>query len=472
MTWASIRELSVSFRKGSASPVAVTSGMLGLIERYDGALNTFITVLKDSALRSAAESEKRLKAGSPLSPLDGVPVAVKDLFYIEGIRCTAGSKILADNMAHYDSTAVRKLKAAGAVILGTTNLHEFAAGVTGNNPFYGPVRNPWDPSKVAGGSSGGSAASVAAGFAAGALGTDTAGSIRIPAALCGTVGLKPTYGRVSRLGVVPLASSLDTVGTLNASAWDAAAMLQVLAGHEEGDITTSSEPVPDYLAELAVPFHGLKVGVPRMYFHDIIDPSVERNFEAFLERLRELGCSVADIELDGASEVYDQWLPIRRAEATAFHLSWLDRSPELYGDDVRKLLELGRGVKAVDYVRAINARPSYIERFLASMKDVDVAAVPATCIPAPAIGATEVLLGGRTVEVYHALNRLTLPFNYTGFPCVTVPSGSVGGLPLGVQLVGKLFEEGRALSLANAYEAKFGLFLHPTLGKAFDAGTA
>ena len=226
-----IRELAASYRDGSASPTSAARACLSRIDALNKNLNCYITVLRDAALGAAEESEKRFRAGSPLGLLDGIPLAVKDLIYIQGVRCTAGSKILADNVAPYDAAVVRRLKAAGAVILGTTNLHEFAAGTTSVNPHYGAVRNPWDEGRVSGGSSGGSAAAVAAGMAAGALGTDTAGSVRIPAALCGVLGLKPTYGRVSRLGVVPLASSLDTVGILASCAWDAGAMLQCMAGH-------------------------------------------------------------------------------------------------------------------------------------------------------------------------------------------------------------------------------------------------
>ncbi len=456
MALLSVKALSSAYRDGSLTPDEVVASSLERIESLNPRFNWFITVLGQSARESAAKSTARFKDGKPLGPLDGVPLSVKDLFYIKGVRCTAGSKILADNVAQSDSPSVAGLKSAGAVLLGTTNLHEFAAGVTSENPHFGPVRNPWDEERVAGGSSGGSAASVAGGVAAGSLGTDTAGSVRIPAALCGVVGLKPTYGRVSRLGVIPLASSLDTVGVLAGSAWDAAALLKAIAWHEPGDPTAVPGDVPDYPAELGSASVRPRIGVPRRYFHDILDEGVEDNFQRFVSRLNECGFSVSDVELDGIEEIYDRWLPVRRAEATAFHLKWLDTSPELYGADVRRLLELGRDVKAVDYVNSLNARPSYIERFLASMKDVDMVAAPTTCVPAPMIGQTKVRAGGAVVEVYHALNRLTLPFNYVGLPAVSVPSGTVKGLPVGVQLVGKLFEESALLRAASVYEETFG----------------
>ena len=457
-----IQALSEAFRAGTLSPVAATKACLDRIEGLGRALNCFITVLGEPALRAAEESERRHRAGEPLGPLDGVPIAVKDVFYIGGVRCTAGSRILADNIAGYDATAVRNLKERGAVLVGTTNMHEFAAGVTSDNPYFGPVRNPWDKERVSGGSSGGSAVAVATGMAAGAIGTDTAGSVRIPAALCGIIGFKPTYGRVSRIGVVPLAASLDTVGVLAQSAWDAAAILQAITRYEKSDITTVDEPVPDYLESLSAPFAGARIGVVRPYFHDDVDTRVEENFEKFSFNLREIGCTIGEADLDPVQEVYDKWLVIRRAEATAFHQRWLDATPELYGADVRRLLEQGRDIRAVDYVNAINSRPSIIERFSQAMDKFDFLIVPTTSIPAPRIGQTVTAINGKEVSVYSALNRLTLPFNYVGFPAVSVPSGQVDGLPLGVQVIGKLFDETAVLRLAHAYEERFGPFSLPS----------
>jgi aspartyl-tRNA(Asn)/glutamyl-tRNA(Gln) amidotransferase subunit A len=293
-------------------------------------------------------------------------------------------------------------------------------------------------------------------MAEGAIGTDTAGSVRIPAALCGVVGFKPTYGRVSRLGVVPLAPSLDTAGVLALNAWDAAAMLQVMARHDGADITTVDEPVPNYLDSMSVPFSGARVGVVRQYFHDTLDPLVEENFESFASRLRDIGCTVEEADLEGVQEVYDRWTLIRRAEATAFHLRWLESSPDLYGDDVRRLLEVGKRVLAVDYVDALNARPAVIERFSDAMRRFDFLMVPTTCAAAPEINQDNLSIGGRDITTYSALNRLTLPFNYVGFPAVSIPSGLAGNLPLGVQIVGKLFDEAGVLRVAHAYEEKFG----------------
>ena len=458
---ATIEELHQAFVTGSVTPSEATTMYTRRIDRLDPAYNCFITRLPDMAATAAAEAGRRFASGKPLGPLDGVPVAVKDIIYISGVRCTAGSKILANNVAAYDSPVVKKVKKAGGVIVGTTNLHEFAAGVTSNNPHYGPVRNPWDPNRVAGGSSGGSAAAVALGMVPAALGTDTAGSVRIPAALCGVVGLKPTYGRVSRLGVIPLASSLDTVGLLTSCAWDAAALLQAIAGHDEGDPTTVDTPVPDYVSELEESFKPPRVGVLRSRLEGRVDPEMRRAFDTMMGRLEEIGCRVEASELDGWDEAGENWLPIRRAEATAFHLKWLDSSPELYGDDVRKLLEKGKDIRAVDYISAINSRPSLMQRFAASMADHDVVATPTTCAAAPLVGESTLTVAGKEVDTYSALNSLTLPFNMVGFPAVSIPMGLVRGLPVGAQLAAKPFDESTLLKTVQAYEKRFGPFPHP-----------
>jgi len=460
-----IRGLASAYNGGSLLPSEATRESLRRVDALNQRLNCFITLLTDSALKAAEAADGRLKAGSPLGPLDGVPVAVKDIIYIEGVRCTAGSRILENHIAAYDAPVVRKLKAAGAVIIGTTNLYEFAAGVTSFNPHYGAVKNPWDEGRDAGGSSSGSAVSVASGIVASALGTDTAGSVRIPAALCGVLGLKPTYGRVSRLGVVPLSSSLDTVGILGSSSWDAAAMLQTISGHDADDITTVESQETDFIAFLSGSFSGARVGVAKRFFLDMIDPEAEESFKGFVSKLTEIGCKVEEAELPGVEEVYDKWLPIREAEATAFHLKWLESAPQLYGEDVRRLMERGKDVLAVDYVNALNARPSFMEKFSSAMERLDFLVVPCTPIPAPRVGASKVIIGGKEVDVRSALLRLTLPFNYVGFPAASVPSGLVGSLPFGAQIIAKPFDEAGLLRLIDAIEAKFGPYPAPSVGK-------
>jgi aspartyl-tRNA(Asn)/glutamyl-tRNA(Gln) amidotransferase subunit A len=458
-----IRALGAAYRSGGVTPTEATSEYLRRVQALNPRLNCFITVLRDQALKSASDSDQRFRAGTPIGPLDGIPLAVKDLVYIEGVRCTAGSKILEKNIAAYDAPVVGRLKSAGAVLLGTTNLHEFAAGVTSDNPHFGPVRNPWDEARTPGGSSGGSGAAVAARLSAAAIGTDTGGSVRIPGALCGVVGFKPSYGRVSRLGVVPLAPSFDTVGFLTLSAWDAAALLNATAGHLNEDMTTADVEVVDYVAALSEPLRQPRIGVIRNFFFDTIDPEVESNFEAFVSRLRELGCTSADVDLDWVPGSFERWLPIREVEAMAFHLRWLESTPELYGDDVRELLEEGKSVSGVEYVTAVNARPSFMEKFADTMRGYDLLVAPCTSVPATKLGQKTVEARGKTVSVRSALIKPSIPFNYIGCPVVSVPTGFVRGLPVGSQVVGRLFDEGTLLRLVDSCEKKFGPHGSPPL---------
>ncbi len=398
-----------------------------------------------------------------MGPLHGIPIAIKDLFYIKGVRCTAGSKILAENVANYDSFVVKRLVGAGAVLVGTTNLHEFASGVTNVNPFYGPVRNPWDTNRVSGGSSGGSAAAVAAEMSVAALGTDTSGSVRIPSSLCGVVGLKPSYGRISRVGVIPLSTSFDTVGTLTSCVWDAAALLQELAGYEKNDWTTEEVGVPNYLSELEMPLERPKLGVPRRYFLDDIDPQVLELFSKFLDRMSGGVTSISDVVLRGTEKVYETWAAVRRSEAAAFHEQWLATTPEKYGEDVRKGLEKGREITAVEYINAQNTRPEIRESFLEAMKSVDFLVAPTTPVVAPKIKEEKVELNGKSVDVYTTLSRLTLPFNVVGFPVISIPIGFAGGLPVGAQIVARPFEEGSLLRIASLCEGLLGVHQIPPL---------
>jgi aspartyl-tRNA(Asn)/glutamyl-tRNA(Gln) amidotransferase subunit A len=451
----SIRELSGKFEDLSVSPIEFTSETLTRIEGKQKELNCFITILNDAAIAQAEASERRYAKRQSLGPLDGVPIAIKDLFYIEGVRCTAGSKILSRNVATYDSPAVSRLKKAGAVLIGTANMHEFASGITGENPHYGSVRNPWDLTRISGGSSSGSAAAVAARLSVSALGTDTAGSVRTPASLCGIVGLKPTYGRISRLGVIPLASSFDTVGILSSSVWDSAALLMILSGHDPEDLTTVAAPTVDYVSDLSASFEGLKVGVPRKCFGENVDPLVLKVFEQFLDRLMSIGCTTVDLELGGLDSVRDCWRTIRLSEATAFHSRWIETSPQLYGDDVLLLLKEGMKFTAVEYVNAQNMRPGLMQAFAHSMENVDVMATPTTSIAAPKVGQAMARVGDREMEVRTALTQNTLPFNVVGFPAISIPAGLCNGLPIGVQLISGPFEESKLLRLAFAMEEKY-----------------
>lgn len=459
----SIKSLAPRIERGELSPVRLTEEVLSKAERLNPRINAYITILRERALREAEAAERSIREGSYLGPLHGIPIAIKDLIYIDGVRCTAGSQILSTQVATYDSNVVKKLREAGAIIVGTTNLHEFASGVTSVNPFYGPVRNPWDTTRISGGSSGGSAAAVAAGMTVGAVGTDTSGSVRIPAALCGVVGLKPTYGRISRHGVIPLSTSFDTVGTLTSCVWDAAAMLQALAGHEASDETSEDVEVQNYFEGLEKPLREAKLGLPGEYFLDELTPAVSELFSKFLERMRESGISTKEVAIRAMADVYETWASIRRSEAAAFHAQWLSTMPQKYGEDVRKSLEMGGKITAVQYIKAQQRRPEIVESFLEAMKDVEFLVVPTVPVPAPKIGQEKVELAGKSVDVYSALSKLTLPFNVSGFPVISIPIGSTEGLPVGAQIVARPFEESSLLRIAYWYEERFGLRQDPPL---------
>ena len=352
----SLAEAGRLVRDRKLSPIEITDACLAQIERLEPRLNAFITVTADAAKQAAEARSEQIAAGTRSGRLQGLPVAIKDLFDVAGVRMTAGSRILAENVATEDSRAAARLKAAGAVMLGKLNLHEFAFGATGVNPHYGPARNPWDPERMTGGSSSGSGAAVAAGECLAALGTDTGGSIRIPASLCGIVGLKPTYGRVSKRGVLPLSWALDHIGPMTRTVEDAALLLDVLAGHDPGDPSCADQPVPDYTRSLNGSVRGLRIGVPRRFFFESVDPEVEAAVRAAIKLIGEMGATVSEIDTPLIDEIPGALTAIMLPEALAVHQSWLKERPDDYGDDVRYRLELGSTYLAVHYVQAQRLR--------------------------------------------------------------------------------------------------------------------
>lgn len=446
--------LAAEIAKRKISPVKVVSNALERIEKTNPLLNCFITVMKEEALSQAERAEKEILEGKYRGPLHGIPVAVKDIIYIKGVRCTAGSKILSENIAGYDAVVVKKLKEAGAIIVGTTNLHEFASGVTSVNPHYGPVKNPWDTSRIAGGSSGGSAASVSAGIVPLALGTDTSGSIRIPAALCGAVGFKPTYGTVSRLGVIPLAPSFDTVGPITMSSLDCWIAMKEISGHEGYDITTVEFKMEDW-KELD-DNKSYAVGIPASLLDDVSD-DVMKVFEEFKANLGSMGFEIKEFELPEIEKLQKVWEIIRRAEASAFHSEWLAKFPEMYGKDVREKLELGLKIYAFEYINSQNIRPHLRNLFLSAAEELDLVAMPTTLVTAPRIEENEVDVNGRTLDVYDALSRNTRLFNALGFPAISIPCGFRKNLPVGIQLVGKPYEDSKLLEACTIYEKRYGV---------------
>lgn len=451
----SIQELSKLISSSSLSPVDLVEDTLERIEFLNEELHAYITVTGNSARKEAKKAEADIRAGKYFGPLHGIPVSLKDLIYVTGVRSTSGSRILSDFIPDYDATVVKRLKEAGAIIVGTNNTHEFACGITNINPHYGSSKNPWDPSRMSGGSSGGSAVAVSAGMAVGSLGTDTSGSIRVPSSLCGLFGLKPTYGRVSKYGVMPLAPSIDHVGPIARTSWDTAALLQAIAGFDMLDESTFDLPVPDYLqivSETLDKPRKFTLGVPQQYFFDLIDPKVMEIFENCLNEMHGCGVSTVPVTLNETHKISDAWKAFRLGESAAIHSSWLKSNRNEYGSDVLTMLERGTKITAVEYITALRYKKELKDDFLRAMKGLDGLLVPTTAIGAPRLEETSIDINGNNTEVYIALSRLTTVFDITGLPSLNVPAGLVDGLPIGVQLVGREFDEALLLSLANVYE--------------------
>jgi aspartyl-tRNA(Asn)/glutamyl-tRNA(Gln) amidotransferase subunit A len=440
-------------RERRLSPVELTDAYLDRIQRLDPSLNTYIRVMPDQARAAARQAEREIADGGWRGPLHGVPIGIKDLFDVAGVPTTMGSSILRDNVPDADATVVSRLKAAGAVILGKQNLHEFAFGITSENPHFGAVHNPWSLDRVPGGSSGGTAAAVAAGLCAGGLGSDTGASIRAPASFCGVIGLKPTYGRVSRAGALPLAWSLDHAGPLARSVADCAILLQAIAGHDARDPASAMEAVPDFSADLARGAAGLRVGVPREYFFEIVEPDVERLVRDAIATLEQLGARVEEVSLPHVGHAQVAGNVIMSSEAAAWHTTWLRERPHDYGPDVLQRIRGGLLVRATEYLHSQQMRTLIQQDFAQAFERVDVVVGPTVPLVAPPIGRTLEPGGPLNVPPRLVANRTTVPCNLTGMPAISVPCGFSDGLPVGLQIMGPAFAEPLVLRAAAAYEA-------------------
>jgi aspartyl-tRNA(Asn)/glutamyl-tRNA(Gln) amidotransferase subunit A len=448
-----ISEQADLIRRKEISPVELLSAFRQRIERVEKRVNAFITLMPQRAMRAARAAEKEILRGVYRGPLHGVPIALKDLFYTKGIRTTAGSRILKDFVPQEAATSVVLLKRAGAVLLGKTNMHEFAFGPIGTNPHYGDVRNPWDIQRVSGGSSGGSAAAVAAGMCSAALGSDTGGSIRIPAAFCGVVGLKPTYGRISKFGVIPLAWSLDHVGPLCRSAEDAAILLAVLAGGDPKDPTCREEPVPDFRSELRKDISKMKIAVLQEYATAPMESQVLAGFQEALRTFQKAGVRIEEISLPEVKYATGAATAILWPEAASYHEQYLRTRMKEYGQDVQARLGVALLVAATDYVKGQRVRRMLLEKFQAILKKYDGLLSPTEPITAPKLDQQFMYLGGKK-EIRDAVApRLTRLFNLIGLPAVSVPCGfSSDGLPMGLQIVSDHFAEGKMLRIAHFYQ--------------------
>lgn len=446
LAFASISDLTPRLASGELSPVELTDALLARIERHDGHLNSFITVLPEAARAAAKAAAAEIQAGRHRGPLHGVPIALKDLYATAGVATTFGSPLYADWVPAEDASVVKRLRAAGAIILGKTNLHELAYGTTSANAHYGAVQNPWRQDHHPGGSSGGSAAAVAAGLTPMAMGSDTGASIRQPAACCGIVGLKPTFGRVSKQGCLPLAWSMDHVGPLTRTVQDAALCLNLLAGHDPQDACSVDRPVPDFAANLGRDLTGRRIAVVRNFFFDGCPPEVSGAVEAAVVVLRELGAQVQDLELPDIEAAFQVGVLTIAVEGAAVHAADLKARPELFSDETRAAFELGHFYQAVDYVQAQRLRRHLIVSLRAAMAGIDALVMPTSPLPATPIT-------GNPPDHPILRPRNTMPFNTTGLPALSLPCGFTGqGLPIGLQIVGKAFDEATVLTIGHAYE--------------------
>ncbi len=453
LTVLSIAEAAALIVRRQVSPVELTEAYLARIEEHNPLLNAYVTVTVDAARSEAKEAEKEITRGAYRGPLHGIPIALKDLYATKGVRTAAGSKILWDRVPDHDARVTQLLREAGAILLGKTNTHEFAYGVTTNNPHFGPTRNPWNPDCIPGGSSGGSGAAVAAGMAAMAMGTDTGGSIRIPAALCGTVGLKATHGRVSTAGVIPLSWSLDHAGPLTRTVEDAALVLNAIAGADPDDAMTVPVPVEDYRNGLGAGMQGMRIGVLQGADFDPLDAEVAAALDATYAILRDLGATTEAVDgtlfANGRTAVAD----LIMLEAQYYHAASLRDRPEDYGDDVRSRLTQRTDMTATELLAALRTRDAITVAANHLMERYDALVLATTRIAAPPIAGQTIIVDGKEVFAPSVLTANTNPFNLTGMPALTVPCGfTAAGLPVGLQIVGRRWDEATTLRIGAAYE--------------------
>jgi aspartyl-tRNA(Asn)/glutamyl-tRNA(Gln) amidotransferase subunit A len=453
LTGLDVFELAARFRKRELSPREVTDAYLSRIERTEPRLHAYITVTAERAREAAREAENQIMAGDWRGPFHGVPVALKDLCCTAGIRTTSGSKILADYIPAHDCTIWARLAAQGAVLLGKLNMHEFACGGTAANPFWGTTLNPYDADRVPGGSSSGSAAAIVARSAASTVGSDTGGSIRIPAAFCGCVGLKQTWSRVSRYGILPLADSLDHAGPITRSVRDAAMMLTVIAGHDANDATSSRTAVPDYTRELGQDIRGMRIGVIRELQRELA-AEVKDSLAGALKVLDGLGAHIEEVSIPSIEAAPAAALAIIYAEALEYHEQWFRTRAADYSKGVRRMLEMAIAATAVDYIRAQKARVLISGEAMHAFDHCDVIVTPSCAVVPPRISEAR---GSGSATGLAEMIRHTAPFNLTGMPAMALPTGITGdNAPLSMQIVGRPFDEAAVIRVGDAYERARG----------------
>ena len=450
LTALNIVETVDMIRRRAISPVELVKAHLDRIQALNPSLNCFITVMQDQALTTAREVEAKIQQGDSLGRLIGIPMAVKDLFYTRGVRTTAGSLFFSDFVPDEDADVVQMISEEGAILLGKLNMHEIALGLTNQNPHYGVCKNPWDLQRVPGGSSGGSAAALAAGLCQGSLGSDTGGSIRVPAALCGVVGLKPTLGRVSLRGVIPLSWNLDHVGPMGRCVEDVALLLQVINGYQPEDAYSASARPPgeDFLSDIRSGVKGWRLAIADDDHFTNCESEILTAVQKAAQVFKDLGAEVKYVPVSGGLEAARANAIMVVSDAAAFHQGRLQSEPEKFGADVRQRLELGASYTAMDYSLARRTQTLMRHQFIGFFKDFDLLITPTTPVPAP------LDQGPDAVEQARILTRFTAPFNLTGLPALSLPCGfTSNNLPIGMQIVGAPWSEKAVLQAAYAYEA-------------------
>ncbi|KKB34319.1 amidase [Bacillus thermotolerans] len=448
----SVEELAPLIKNKEVSSLELTKAVLDHAESQNESINAYISFTRKQAEETAKQMDKELSAGNYRGMYHGIPMAIKDNLYFKNEVTTMASNIHKDFVSDYDATIISKMREAGIVFTGKLNMHEYAWGITTNNPHYGACRNPWDLEKIPGGSSGGSGAAVAADMSVASLGTDTAGSIRIPSSACGIVGLKPTHGRVSKYGCFPLSWSLDHIGPMTKTVKDAAGLLEIIAGFDPNDPTSVNAPVDRYVEKLTGNVKNLVIGVNEEYFFNNVDAEVEKLVRAGIQALVDQGAKVKEVSIPALRHAeYAEMITILTEAATIHHKNLQER-PEDFGDDIRLLFELGELPSAVDYLQAQQLRRQIKLDFQKAFEEVDVLIAPTLPIIAPKIGEDLADLNGQKVDLIDHIIRFTGPGNLTGLPALTVPCGLVNGMPAGLQIIGNALEEGTVLNAGYAFE--------------------
>nr|GGG80032.1 amidase [Virgibacillus oceani] len=449
----SIEELSPLIRERKISPVELTDSVLNQVEKYNKSLNAYLSIYDGEARQAAKKAEEEIIRGNYRGSLHGIPMGIKDNIYFKNKITTMGSKIHQNFMSTYDATVIKRLRDAGVIFTGKLNMHEYALGVTTENPHYGPSRNPWNPNKISGGSSGGPGVAIAANMSIASLGTDTSGSINIPSSFCGIVGLKPTYGKVSKYGCFPEAWSLDHVGPMSKTVADAATILSEIEGFDENDPSSIKTSAVNYRDHLTTDIAGMVIGINEDYFFKDVDNDVEQAVRSAIKVLKSMGARIETVEVPVLEFAEYALMVTDFSELGTVHHYNINSRPLDYGDDVRLLIESGQMFSAVDYLQAQQIRRKLKSDFKKAFEKVDVLLAPSTPAHTPDIGNKFVQINGNDVHLLDNLTRFTGPVNLAGLPSLILPCGLIEGIPVGMQLIGPAFKEEKILKVGYAFEA-------------------